>query len=258
MKTITLFKVVSLCLLITILSSCSSDDETTPLLDNRSIVTSTNTDFLINYDGTVDLIVTGDFTITGDDILTFGAEESRGFVYSTSSNEAANSTNTIITQGNNPLTGYIEDLPSGNDYFIRGFFKMSDGTYFYGNEILASTDVDASVSRTITLEIESTPFFISQTEVTPTVNISNISKEIPTEIGYEYSVNNDFSNSITNTIEAYNGNNIQGVLLQANYSTEIITGLTPSTSYFFRPYAKYADNTITNGGTSIALFTTNN
>ena len=31
----------------------------------------------------------------------------------------------------------------------------------------------------------------------------------------------------------------------------------PNTKYYFRPYAKYADNTVTNGGISTATMTTN-
>lgn len=46
-----------------------------------------------------------------------------------------------------------------------------------------------------------------------------------------------------------------GNIFITTYS-EFVTGLTSNTLYYFRPYAKYADGTKTNGGTSTAFFTT--
>lgn len=238
-----------------VIISCTKDEDNDPVVDHRSIITST--DFFINNDGTVDLMLTGDFVITTEDLLSFGNQKRKGFIYSKTSNETPNSTNTLAVPG--PSTAYLNNLPKGENYYIRGFFQMEDNSYFFGEEIQVTTDVEASSSRTITLEIESTPFFISQTEVTPTVNISNLTKEAPAELGFEYSVNSDFSNSTTKDIEDYDGAtipNLSGVLLHPSYSTEVISGLTASTSYYFRSYAKYADGTITNGGTNTATFTT--
>jgi hypothetical protein len=256
-----MFKILCRTVILTItlitLNSCSSDSNEPEIIDNRNI--STSTDFFINFDETVSLKVTGDFRITTEDILNFGNEQRRGFIYSKSPNETPNTTNTLVVAG--PSTEFIHNLPKGENYFIRGFFQMQDNSYFFGDEIQATTNVDASDSRTITLEIESTPILISQTEVTPRINISNLTKEVPTEIGYEYSVNNDFSNSATKAIGDYNGATIpnnSGILLQPSYTTEVISGLTASTTYFFRPYAKYADGTVTNGGNNTASFTTNN
>ena len=253
--------VIALSIALITLNSCSKNEDNS-IIDNRSIVTNTDVDFFINIDGTVNLVVSGTFNNTTDDLITFGNIQSRGFVFGTSSKQIANSTNTLVLIGPNPLIGYITNLPRGENYFIRGFFKMDDGTYFYGNEIQVSTDLDASTSRTISLEIEATPFFLSRTEVTPTINISNLTKEVPTEIGYEYSVKNDFSDSIIKNINSYDGATFwdlqQTVLLTQSYTTEVITGLTPSTTYYFRAYAKYADGDITHGGSTTVIFTTNN
>ncbi len=240
-----------LCLtVLTLALSCSNDDDVTALGIQRSFTTNADTDFLINSDGTVNLMVSGAFQDTSPS----SSVTSRGFVYGASTNTEVSETNTVVAIGpQNSVTGDIINLPSGQTYYIRGYFEMSDGTYFYGNEIQSSTDVDASSTRTITMEMESDPFFISQTEVTPTVNLSDIAKEMPMEIGYEYSVNDDFSSSTLKDIEGYQGN-----ILTTSYASELITGLTASTTYYFRPYAKYADGTVTNGGTSSASFTTNN
>lgn len=223
-------------------------------LDNRAFTINSDIDYFINADGTVNLIVLGTF----QDDVNFGNVTNRGFVFSTSSNPEVSTNNTSNVGGNNSAaTGYIKNLASGQVYYLRGYFEMSDGSYFYGNEIQTSTTVDASTTRTITMEIESTPFFISQTEITPKLNLSNVTKEVPTEIGYEYSVNSDFSNSILKKIANYSGVHNQGVLVITSYSSELITELNTSTTYYFRPYAKYTDNTVTNGGASQVSFTTN-
>ena len=242
---------------IAIFVSCSSSDdgETIPT-DTRSFTTDANTDFFINSDGTVDLTVTGEFK---DGDLFFGSVVDRGFVYGTTSKPTVSTTNVANVDGaSTAASGYIRNLDFGQNYFIRGYLKMDDGSYFYGNEIQASTDVDASTTRTITLEMEPDPFFISQTEVTPQLKLSNVAKELPMEIGYEYSLNSDFSNSTIKAIDDYSGAHNQGVILITSYASEVISGLTAATTYYFRPYAKYKDDTVTNGGDSTVSFTTNN
>ena len=244
-----------ICLVIlTAVLSCSKDNHS-QIVDDRSFSTNEETDFFINRDGTVNLIVSGEFK---DGDISFGTVISRGFVYGTTSNLNANSNNTSNVNGtNSATTGYIEGLTSGQTYFIRGYFEMSDGSYFYGNEIQASTNVDASDTRSITMEIQSTPFFISSTEITPQMDLSDVIKEMPIEIGYEYSLNSDFSNSNAKAIGDFDGAHNLGVISKSSYASELISGLTASTTYFFRPYAKYTNNTIVNGGTSTVSFTTN-
>ncbi len=78
------------------------------------------------------------------------------------------------------------------------------------------------------------------------------------EIGFEYSINNDFSNSSIRAISDYNGIHNQGIILVKEHASEVIDGLTAGTTYYFRPYAKYNDDTITNGGDNTISFTTSN
>lgn len=238
--------------------NCSnSEDKVTEIADNRSFIIDSNTDFFVNKDGTINLILSAVFN---DQENTFGTPKNRGFVYSTTSKAAVGNNNAaVLSPGvTKSFTGYINNLPKGKNYFIRGYFEMSNGSYFYGNEIQASTNVDAVASRTITLEVNPLPFFKSKTEITPEIKIYNAKKELPIEIGFEYSVNNDFSNSTKRAVEHYKGAHVNGVLLQTKYASEVISGLTAATTYFFRPYAKYNDNTVTNGGTNSVSFTTNN
>lgn len=244
-----------ICLSIIALSySCSSDDDSMDSpTDNRSFTIEEDTDYFINFDGTVNLIVSGNFTEEGD----FGTVTNRGFVYGTSSNPVVGSNNTSgILGSNSNVTGNIKNLASGQTYYIRGYFQYSDGTYFYGNEIQASTNVDASSSRSVTMDIEPDAFLIQVDFITVDINISNVEKEMPVEIGVEYSVNSDFSNSSTNGTDNFDGAHNNGNILITAYSV-VAEPLLSGTQYYFRPYAKYADNTVTNGGISTATFTTN-
>lgn len=249
-----LSRIALIWLSIVIVFSCSGDDDRVVVIPS-SFVTNNSTDFFINKDGTVDLTINGAFS-TGNDLS--GDVVSRGFVYGTTFSTIPNANNTITATGpQNEIIGQLKNLPSGNTYYIRGFFELNDGTYFYGNEIQASTSANASNTRSIKIEMESTPFFVSSTEITPQINITEVKKEMPIEVGFEYSTNNDFSNSTIRKADNYTGEHIQGNLLIKSYQ-EVISGLNPSTVYYFRPYSKYKDGTITNGGTSTVSHTTNN
>ena len=83
MKTKNLIKTVICLLTLTLTFGCSSDDDSmNPPTDNSSFTTNATTDFFINFDGTVNLIVSGTFQEDSD----FGTVTDRGFVYGTSSN----------------------------------------------------------------------------------------------------------------------------------------------------------------------------
>ncbi len=246
MKIRNLFKATLLCLFTIVYGSCSSDDNA-PTPDGRSFTTDATTDFFINRDGTINIIVTGKFT---DPDIDSGVIR-RGFVYGTTSKPEVNANNTVPATGlnNDSEIGTFYNLDAGQTIFVRGFFEYGDGTFFYGNEIQTTTDVDATNTRSITMVID--PDLISQNSqgITPELKVTALEKESPIEIGYEYSINNDFSNS-TVTLK-----NITGSVGVISYS-KLIEGLTSSTVYYFRPYAKYADGTITNGGNSTESFTT--
>ncbi|MDO6601002.1 hypothetical protein [Tenacibaculum sp. 1_MG-2023] len=221
--------------------------------DNSNFTTNATTDFFINFDGTINLIVSGAFQEDSD----YGTVADRGFVYGTSSNPIVSINNTTgISGSNSDATGYIENLTSDQTYFIRGYFEYSDGSYFYGNEIEVSTDVDASTSRNVTLDIESSAFLIQTDFITVTLNINNVVKEMPIEFGVEYSVNSDFTSSSTNSIDNFDGIHNEGTIVVTSYSA-VAEPLMSGTQYHFRPYVKYTDNTVTNGGTSTATFSTN-
>ncbi|WP_310991530.1 hypothetical protein [Aequorivita marina] len=242
-----LFKTVICLLALTLTFSCSSDDDSMEPIDTRSFSTDSNVDYFINRDGTVNIIVSGQYT----DSPNLGDVTNRGFVYGTTTNPVVNGNNTETALGSNPVNATFRNLDTGQTIFIRGFFEMSDGTYFYGNEIQVSTTIDASSTRSISMTIKPDLFFQNSEGITPELEVTAIEKESPIEIGFEYSLNSDFSNSSI-TLDP----DMPGNIFLTIYS-EFITGLTSNTLYHFRPYAKYADGTTTNGGTSTATFTTN-
>ncbi|PIA79549.1 hypothetical protein BFR04_01520 [Gaetbulibacter sp. 4G1] len=243
MKIRSLFKITLLCFF-TIVTSCSSDDDN-PTLDDRSFTTDATTDFFINSDGTVNITVTGEFTDSG----IAGNVTSRGFVYGTTSNPEVSNSNTVSASGANPVHATFDGLDAGQTIFIRGFFEMSDGTYFYGNEIQTTTNVDASDTRSITIVMKPELVLENFEGISPELEVTALEKEAPIEIGFEYSINNDFSNSSIALAD------VTGNVFITTYD-KFIEGLMSSTVYYFRPYAKYADGTITNGGNSTESFTT--
>jgi hypothetical protein len=178
--------------ILTLSFSCSNnDDNNITKTDSRQFLTNDTTDFFINRDGTVNILVTGEFTDSG----IAGDVTRRGFVYGTASNPEANDNNTVTASGPNPVHATFMNLDAGNSIFIRGFFEMNDGTFFYGNEIQTSTDVDASSTRSIAMTIKPDLFFQNSEGITPELQVTAIEKESPIEIGFEYSLNQDFSNS---------------------------------------------------------------
>jgi len=250
MKTKNAIKTVICLLTLTLTFGCSSDDDAMnpDPVDTRNFTTDATTDFFINRDGTVNIMVTGAFT---DDLDFPTTVERRGFVYGTASNPTVGTNNSTDAAGANPVNATFFNLASNQTIFIRGFFEMSDGSFFYGYEIQTSTDIDASSTRSISMTIKPDLFFQNSDGITPELEVTAIEKESPIEIGFEYSINQDFSNS-TIILDT----DAKGNIFETNYS-EFITGLTSGTTYHFRPYAKYADGTTTNGGNSTATFTTN-
>ena len=228
--------------------SCSSDDAV--VRDDRSFVTHTDVDYFINRNETVDIMLTGAFDDGSED---FGNIIRRAFVYGTASKPVVNTTNTVIAVGPGNVSAAIKNLKRNTTYFIRGFLEMSDGSFFYGNEIQASTQVDASQSRSIVMEmITPKTIAIESTSIAAAMKVTELEKESPIELGIQYSLNSDFSDAMSLLAD-----NLEGNVFVTSYFADA-SNLTPATDYYFRPYGKYADGSITNGGTStITIRTTN-
>jgi len=256
---ISFLKNVIICLSIIGIYSCS-DDGTTSNNDQGQVIPSgfvinEEITYFINHDETINIEVTGAFS-TGNDLN--GEVLNRGFVYGTSTNPVVDATNTVPVSGAfDAAMGKIVDLPKNQIYYIRGFFEIDDGTYFYGNEIEASTAVNASNTRSIVMEIRPTPFFVNSNTITPTIDITELEKESPNEIGIEYSTHNDFSDSVMASFTPV-ASGLGGNFRVDDYSVIVIEGLTPATLYYMKPYAIYADGITTNGGTNTVSISTSN
>jgi len=239
------FKIIILIISMALIS-CSKEDDI--VLDTRSFETNMNTDFFINRDGTVDISITGLFN-DGDQGSNYVTR--RGFVYGNSSAPLVGNKNTSIAVGPKEVTSTIKNLERDNTYFIRGFLEMNDGSFFYGNEIEASTRVDASTSRSIIMEmIEPKSIAIESRIINAAIRVIELAKASPIEIGLQYSRNSDLSDGIT--LLAFN---LEGNIINTSYFVDV-ENLNPATTYYFRPYAKYADGSITNGGLSTIAIST--
>ncbi len=231
-----------------VLFSCSGDDAV--VKDDRSFVTNTDTDYFINRDETVNIMLTGAFDDGSQDM---GSVVRRAFVYGTTPNPVVSSGNTAIAIGPGNVSATLKNLKRNTTYFVRGFLEMSDGSFFYGNQIKASTQVDASQSRLIVMEMV-TPksIAIEATLINAAVKVLELEKESPVEVGVQYSLNSDFTDVVTLLAD-----NLEGNVFVTSYFADA-TNLTPATKYYFRPYAKYADGSISHGGKDTIEITTTN
>ncbi|RRG23007.1 hypothetical protein DWB61_06100 [Ancylomarina euxinus] len=228
--------------------SCSSKDAV--VKDDRSFVTNADTDYFINRDGTVDIMLTGAFDDGNKD---FGNVVRRAFVYGTTSKPTVNSSNTAIAVGPANVSATLKNLNRNSTYFIRAFLEMNDGSFFYGNEIHVSTQIDASQSRSMAMEmITPKTIAIEATSIDAALRVLEVEKESPIELGIQYSLNSDFTDAMTLLAD-----NLVGNVSTTSYFADA-TNLTPATDYHFRPYARYADGSLTYGGThTIVVRTTN-
>jgi len=133
-----LIKLAILAMGVMLYVACKEDDKI-ELVDNRSIITNNEVDYLIGRNGDVSIIVSGGFS---NKEYSLASVQTKGFVYGLTPEAEVNTRNVIELTEPNQVKGEIENLLIGEIYFIRGYFKMSDGTYFYGNEIQVSTMIN--------------------------------------------------------------------------------------------------------------------
>lgn len=243
-----LIKGLLFCMMTLMVVSCSKEDNlNVSQFTKKSFVTKKATDFFVNRDGTVNVTVNGGFRDPE------GEGEERGFVYGESSNPLVNLNNTITAAGpiQENVFGVFRNIEKGKVYYVRGYFRLKDGSYFYGKEIVFNTNIDVRKTRKLSMEMLVKPNLISSTEARPQLDVIELEKESPKEIGFEYSVNKDFSNS-----KKALANDINGNIRVTKYATIVIKGLTAKTTYYVRPYAEYNDGTVTNGGKNIVELTT--
>ncbi len=243
-----LMKGLLICVITLMAVSCSKEDNLNAnQFAKKSFVTKKATDFFVNRDGSVNVTVNGGFQDPR------GEGEERGFVYGESSNPLVNLNNTIVAAGpiQENVFGVFRNIAKGKVYYVRGYFRLKNGSYFYGKEIVFNTNIDASKTRKLSMEMLAKPHWVSSTEMTPQLDVTELEKESPKEIGFEYSVNKDFSNS-----KKALAKDIKGNIRVTKYAVLVIKGLTAKTTYYFRPYAEYNDGTVTNGGKSVVELTT--
>jgi len=227
-----------------LITSCSSDDDSGSIPEKEaSFVTDENPVAIIENDGSgkVTVKVTGRW----DDGTVSPIE--RGYVYGTTPNLTVDSNSLTVKVTGNAETD-IKGLEQNTIYYIRGFIRKSDKEYFYGNEIEITTPKETRDDKvTITIEQPSN-LAIDIRNVLVRINVEEIIGKAPVEIGVEYSKESDFSNTEFKKSD-------ETEVVKNSYDILVIS-LDPTTEYFIRPYVKYSDGSIENGGTSFVKIVT--
>ncbi|MEW7279621.1 hypothetical protein ABW636_13590 [Aquimarina sp. 2201CG1-2-11] len=237
-----IFKVLVLSVLIV---SCSEEDDSGSVNQNvadPSFVTNENPEAFIETDGTgkVTVKVTGSWSDGGV------ASTGRGYVYGTSPDlKVVSGSLTVEPDGDGNAD--IKELDQNTTYYIRGYIKKDDNSYFYGNEIKVTTPKWEG-ERSIKMNLENPRK--GNRNIVVSLNIKEIEGNTPLEIGIEYSTSSDFSAS---KVAKSTANKIVAGI----YNVDVIF-LTPVTKYYFRPYARYNDQKVDNGGNDKIEATTEN
>ncbi|CAL2085344.1 hypothetical protein [Tenacibaculum sp. 190524A02b] len=241
---------LALFITIVFLVGCRNDqDLELKLVHTKEFNTDRINGVFINRNGTAYLRVVGSYEDTDPNSNVI----ERGFVYGFNTDPEVGDSNTVPALGEpESVVGHLDWLERNRNFRIRGYFKMNDGSFFYGNEIGANTFFDLSGTRSLELEMNSLPFWRSTTEITAELKVVKLNSESPVDIGFEYSVNANFSDSKLALIDLNINRNFQ---TGSSYRKEL-SGLIPNTKYYFRPYAKYADGAITTGGITTAELST--
>lgn len=246
MKLVVRGVVVAMAALLTV--GCSKDDMV-DLNYKQSFVTKREAEHFINRDGSVTAIVKGAFEDTNPNSVVV----ERGFVYGLKLDPEVTASNTVVAKGviENAVVGEIKNLEKGKTYYVRGYFKMQTGTFFYGKSVQVLTPSDMKAVRKLALKIEDKPFFVAKDQLTPTMEVTNLLKESPVTIGFEYSEQANFSGA-----KQWNVNGLTGNIQKKKYQA-VIKGLKSATTYYIKPFAIYADGTKSYGGTNTGTFKTN-
>ncbi|CAL2093336.1 hypothetical protein [Tenacibaculum sp. 190524A02b] len=232
------------------ISSDVGDNSANENVDHgESFTLETDTDFFINRDETINILVKGKYNEgTNPNIII------RGLVYaegSTMPDPKKGHKTAFVSKDNKDVNAKVPSLPKGKVFTIRGYLVDNKGNYTFSNAITVSTNVDASTSRSLTFEFSSNKYFaINPTTFEPTsvifsnVKFVEIIKEKPKYLGVEYSLKEDFSDAEILYISQNRTINNTGYAL-------FIKGLQTDTKYYLRPIAKYADGTVVKGTVDI-------
>jgi hypothetical protein len=182
-------------------------------------------------------------TGNGNVISTGGVDiTERGFVWSTSSQSDpgnvapgssgyANTTSQSGTYGAGVFSLSITSLSNSTTYYYRAYALNSEG-YAYGNEVEFTTLGDFA---TVTTQA---PTSIEQTSVTGRGNITDTGAANPTERGFVWSTSSQANpGNIAPGGSGYSGNVSEGGSFGTGAFSLSISGLTHTTTYYYRAYA---------------------
>ena len=183
------------------------------------------------------------YAMTGGNVTRDGGATvtERGVVYSTSKNPTtASATKVASGSGTGVFTTPLGNLSPNTTYYVRAYATNSAGTA-YGTELTFTTEkqvVMATVTTASVSQVTTNSAFVE-------ANVTNDGGGDITERGFVFSTNQYPTTASAAKVTAGTG---KGAF------SSTIDGLTPSTKYYVRAYAKNSAGTVYGGQ---AIFTTN-
>ena len=183
------------------------------------------------------------YAMTGGNVTSEGGASvtDRGVVYSTTKNPTTTSSTKVASgSGVGVFTTPLENLSPNTTYYVRAYATNSAGTA-YGTELTFTTEkqvVLATVTTASVSQVTTNSAFVE-------ANVTNDGGGDITERGFVYSSTSQYPTTASATKVT------SGTGTGAFSST--IDGLTPSTKYYVRAYAKNSAGTVYGGQ---AIFTT--
>ena len=182
------------------------------------------------------------YAMTGGNVTNEGGASvtDRGVVYSTTKNPTTTSSTKVASgSGAGVFITPLENLSPNTTYYVRAYATNSSGTA-YGTELTFTTEkqvVMATVTTASVSQVTTNSAFVE-------ANVTNDGGGDITERGFVFSINQNPTTASAAKVTAGTG---KGAF------SSTIDGLTPSTTYYVRAYAKNSAGTAYGGQ---AIFTT--
>jgi hypothetical protein len=163
------------------------------------------------------------------------AVTSKGYCWDTVPNPTIKYNAVYSASGKGSIVGGLTNLPPGKKYYVRGFYKISYGT-FYSNEI-SFTTLPAKLAT------------VSSITVTSLTRNSLVASANVTATGGSYTVSKGICWT-TSGLPTIANNNIKSSSIGAGAYSVSITGLNPNTTYTMRAFATNEAGTAYGSGIS--------
>ena len=183
------------------------------------------------------------YAMTGGNVTSEGGASvtDRGVVYSTTKNPTTTSSTKVASgSGVGVFTTPLENLSPNTTYYVRAYATNSAGTA-YGTELTFTTEKQVVMATVTTVSVSQ----VTTNSAFVEANVTNDGGGDITERGFVFSTEQYPTTASAAKIASGTG---------TGAFSSTIDGLTPSTKYYVRAYAKNSAGTVYGGQ---AIFTTN-